>query len=125
MSHRCPSLPSTGSGVFSEFQLTLMTARFDGLESIIGWRVPGPFGQPPPHSDPLLSQAQSSCLDAHTSFAANTAAANVYKGNGSSWHGILLHLRAQESPKHQTVRITPTGVKDTPIFGLWGDLTRA
>jgi hypothetical protein len=38
-SHRCPSLPSTGSGVFSEFQLTLMTARFDGLESIIGWVV--------------------------------------------------------------------------------------
>ncbi|KAJ7850921.1 hypothetical protein B0H14DRAFT_3137529 [Mycena olivaceomarginata] len=30
---------STGSGVFSEFQLTLMTARFDGLESIIGWFV--------------------------------------------------------------------------------------
>ncbi|KAJ7851176.1 hypothetical protein B0H14DRAFT_3137462 [Mycena olivaceomarginata] len=46
----CPSLLSTGSGVFSEFQLTLMTARFDGLESIIG-RVPGPFGYPPPHSD--------------------------------------------------------------------------
>ncbi|KAJ7750178.1 hypothetical protein B0H14DRAFT_2636249 [Mycena olivaceomarginata] len=51
------------NGVFSEFQLTLMTARFDGLESIIG-------------------RAQSSCLDAHTSFEANTAAANVYKGNG-------------------------------------------
>ncbi|KAJ7788717.1 hypothetical protein B0H14DRAFT_3576107 [Mycena olivaceomarginata] len=58
-----PELASTGSGVFSEFQLTLMTARFDGLESIIG-------------------RAQSSCLDAHTSFATNTAAANVYKGNG-------------------------------------------
>ncbi|KAJ7865886.1 hypothetical protein B0H14DRAFT_3442690 [Mycena olivaceomarginata] len=34
------------------------------------------------NADPLLSRAQSSCLDAHTSFATNTAAANVYKGNG-------------------------------------------
>ncbi|KAJ7820810.1 hypothetical protein B0H14DRAFT_3146988 [Mycena olivaceomarginata] len=59
----CPSLLSTGSGVFSEFQLTLMTPRFDGLESIIG-------------------RAQSSCLDAHTSFETNSAEANVYKGNG-------------------------------------------
>ncbi|KAJ7851954.1 hypothetical protein B0H14DRAFT_2581184 [Mycena olivaceomarginata] len=47
------------NGVFSEFQLTLTTARFDGLESIIGC-----------------------CLDVHTSFETNTAAANVYKGNG-------------------------------------------
>ncbi|KAJ7852920.1 hypothetical protein B0H14DRAFT_3865943 [Mycena olivaceomarginata] len=35
----CSSLLSTGSGVFSGFQLTLMTARFDSLESIIGWFV--------------------------------------------------------------------------------------
>ncbi|KAJ7792003.1 hypothetical protein B0H14DRAFT_3160621 [Mycena olivaceomarginata] len=34
------------------------------------------------NADPLLSRAQSSCLDAHTSFATNTVAANVYKGNG-------------------------------------------
>ncbi|KAJ7697329.1 hypothetical protein B0H14DRAFT_3174453 [Mycena olivaceomarginata] len=46
-----------------------MTARFDGLESIIG-------------------RAQSSCLDAHTSFA-NTAAANVYKGNENDPHQRL------------------------------------
>ncbi|KAJ7825645.1 hypothetical protein B0H14DRAFT_3874389 [Mycena olivaceomarginata] len=111
----CPSLPSTGSGVFSEFQFTLMTARFDGLESIMGWvvvcggkiesellhdSIELSILMPPQlaraHTRPFsrsyyahfwtktldYSRAQSSCPDAHTSFATNTAAANVYKDNG-------------------------------------------
>ncbi|KAJ7820590.1 hypothetical protein B0H14DRAFT_2599885 [Mycena olivaceomarginata] len=80
----CPSLLSTGSGVFSEFQLTLMTARFDGLESIIGC-----------------------CLDAHTSFETNTAAANVYKGNGPTKILMLVKGRVQY---HGTQFKIPGGV---------------
>ncbi|KAJ7816589.1 hypothetical protein B0H14DRAFT_2602596 [Mycena olivaceomarginata] len=53
------------NGVFSEFQLTLMTARFDGLESIIGW------------------------------FMTNTVAANVYKGNGPTKILMLVKGRVQ------------------------------
>ncbi|KAJ7822383.1 hypothetical protein B0H14DRAFT_2598567 [Mycena olivaceomarginata] len=86
------------NGVFSEFQLTLMTARFDGLESIIGWFV---------CSDPLLSRAQSSCLDAHTSFETNTAAANVYKGNGPTKILMLVKGRVQY---HVTQFKIPGGV---------------
>ncbi|KAJ7828860.1 hypothetical protein B0H14DRAFT_3466101 [Mycena olivaceomarginata] len=109
MSHRCQSLPSTGSGVFSDFQLTLMTARFDGLESIIRWDVVcgGKIESELLHDSIELSitgtrshtssflahimrtsrpkpstELNQAAWTAHTSFATNTAAANVYKGNG-------------------------------------------